>query len=171
MAKIVKVSMKQWNTHMQQLGSRFMPAAQRGIVSGAARCIPFLQKRTMMAPPASDRGTKGAVDTGLYKAGWRTAPVANGAKVFNVRPQSGVIDYGRRPAPVGRDGIRNLEAWVRRKLKLTGGEARTAAWAIAKTLAKRPLKARKVLSGGEKEMVKIVEGEIERELDVELGRR
>ena len=73
-----------------------------------------------------------------------------------------------RPAPVSSEGRRNLAAWARRKLKLSGAEADAAAWAISQTLKKRPLRARRVMSGAEKKMVALVEEEIGHELDVEL---
>ena len=170
MAKVIKMNMHQWSDHLRQLGSRFQPAMTRGMIAGAMRCIPILQTATMQAPPASPRGTSGAVDTGLYQAAWRSAPMPNGAKVFNMRPYAGVIEGGRRPYPVGREGMRNLEAWVHRKLKISGKAARDAAWAIAKTLEKRPLEARRVMSGSEDKMIEAVEKEILHELDLELGK-
>jgi hypothetical protein len=167
---VVKMSFKQWADYMSDLGERFEPAVMRGVRAGALRCIPRLQQRTSHAPPASPGGTSGALDTGLYKAAWKTGSLPNGASVFNDRPYAGVIDYGRRPAPVSRGGVRNLEAWAKRKLKLGQAQARAAAWAIAKKLEKRPLLARKVLSGDLDGLVKLVEEEILHELDVELGR-
>lgn len=152
------------------LGTRFRPAMLRGMSAGAQRCIPVLQTATMHAPAASPRGTPGAVDTGLYKAAWRSAPMPNGAKVFNMRPYSGVIESGRRASAVGKEGIRNLEGWVRRNLKVSGKDARDAAWAIAKTLEKRPLEARRVVADSEKKMIEVVEKEILHELDLELTR-
>lgn len=170
MAEIIRMDPQQWSRYMGELAQRFQPAMQRGIVAGAQKCIPILQAATRNAPPASDNGTRGAFDTGIYLSAWRATPISNGAMVFNSRPQAGVIDYGRRPSPVGRDGIRNLTAWAHRKLQLSDAEARSAAWAIAKTLEKRPLKARKVMTGSEAKMIEAVESEITHELDVELNR-
>lgn len=168
--KVVKVNMNQWAKHLEELGERFMPAMQRGAMAGAARCIPILHTATINARPASPRGGVGAFDTGLYKAAWRSGPVTNGARVFNTRPYSPVIEGGRRASPMGREGIRNLQAWAKRKLKLSDKEARDAAWAIAKTQEKRPLEARRVMNDVERKMIKTVEAEITHELDVELGR-
>lgn len=168
---IIKMDMNQWTRYIGKLEHEFVPAVVRGMQSGAQRLIPELHKRTRAAPPASPRGTVGAFDTGAYLAGWRTVPLLNGAKVFNVRPYSPVIERGRRPSPVGRDGIRNLEAWVHRKLKLSGNETRSAAFAIAQTLKQRRLKPRKVLTGDEEALIKIVEAEVMHELDLVLGQR
>jgi hypothetical protein len=135
------------------------------------RCIGIMQRRTDFAPPASDHGTVGAVDTGIYKASWQSAAIPNGASVFNSRGYSAVIDYGRRAAAVGKEGIKNLEGWAKRKLGLSGDAAKSAAYAIAKTLQKRPLRAREVMSGGVDEMTKAVHDDIQHEMDVELTRK
>ncbi len=163
-----KITTKQFAKYMGQLGAQWRPALIRGTVAGAARTIPWLMQRTMMAPPASPRGMPGALNTGLYKAAWRSAPLPNGARVFNTQPYSSIIEYGRRPAHVGRAGIRNLEGWARRKLQLSAEEAKSAAWAIAKTLAKRKLEAREVLTGDEKGLIELVEKEILHELEIEV---
>jgi len=178
MARVVKMDMNQWYQHMKQLGSRFMPAAERGVFSGAMRCIPHLQKRTTLARAASPRGGSGAVDTGLYKAGWRASPIPRGARLFNLRPYSGAIEYGRRPAPVSREGVQKLRVWAKRNLNLNDKQAERAAYAIARSMTPRSkggggrsLRARKVLTGDEKGLIKIVEEEILRELDMELSRK
>jgi len=161
--------MHQWSRHMQQLGRRFMPAAERGAVSGALRCIPHLQKRTALSR---------AVDTGLYKAAWKSSPIPGGARVFNSRPYSGIVEYGRRPAPVNRQGIRQLHTWAKRNLNLTDREAKRAAFAIARSMTPtamggkgRKLRGRRVLTGDEMRLIAIVEEEILRELDRELARK
>jgi hypothetical protein len=161
----------EWAVYMKRLGSRFFPAAVRGVQSGALRCIGIMQHRTDFAPPASDHGTVGAVDTGLYRAAWQSTALVNGASVFNSRPYSAVIDYGRRAAVVGKAGIVNLERWAHNKLKLSGDAAKSAAWAIAKTLEKRPLRAREVMSGGVDEMTTVVQKDLQFELDRELTRK
>ena len=170
MAKIIKMDPKQFANYLGDLGTRFNPAMQRGLQAGAQRCIPILQTATRSAPPASPRGSTGAFDTGIYLASWRASPVPNGALVHNFQPYSPVIETGRRASPVGRSGIRNLEAWAKRKLQLNPAEARNAAWAIAKTLEKRPLWARKVMDSSEPKMIDAVMDEITHELDLELGR-
>lgn len=162
----------EWVAYMKRLGSQFFPAAIRGVQSGAMRCIGIMQRRTDFAPPASDHGTVGAVNIGLYKAAWKTAALSNGAQVFNAQPYSPVIEGGRRSeAAVGKKGIENLEIWAHSKLKLSGDAAKAAAWAIAKTIEKRGLRARKVMSDGVDEMTKAVHAEMQHEMDVELTRR
>lgn len=168
---VLNMGVAEWGRYMQRLGPRFMPAVLRGVRSGAQRCVGIMQTRTDLAIPASDHGTAGAVDTGLYKAAWQSAPLSNGAQVFNSRPYSAVIDFGRRAAVVGRAGITNLEQWAKRKLHLSGNEATSAAFAIAKTLEKRPLRAREVMTGGLDDMTKAVMSDVRVEVDRELWRK
>ena len=170
MPKVIKMSMKQWTKYIEDLGERFVPAMKRGMVSGAARCIPILHDATVRARPASPNGKEGAVDTGIYKAAWRSSSTSTGSKVFNTSAPSPIVEGGRRASAVGRDGIRNLEGWAKRKLRLNAKEAKDAAWAIAKTLKDRPLRKREVMGGSEDKMIKAVEAEITHELDVELRR-
>jgi len=167
----IDMSASEWVGYVKKLGERLYPAAVRGVRAGALRCIPIMQTRTDFAPPASDHGSVGAFDTGLYKAAWQSSSLANGASVFNSRPYAAVIDYGRRAAAVSRAGIQNLEQWVHRKLNLSGDAAKAAAFAIAKTLEKRPLRAREVMSGGTDEMTDAVQAEVRVELDRELTRK
>jgi hypothetical protein len=167
----VKLTMKQWGQYMQQLGPRFKATTRAGMVAGANRCIPTLQQATVDAPPASDNGTRGAFDTGIYRAAWRATVLPNGARVYNSRPQAPVIEGGRRASPVSASGIKNLEGWAHRKLKLPANEARSAAFAIAKTLQKRPLYPRKVMGGVVPKMTKIVTDEVTKRLKAELARK
>lgn len=168
--RVVKMSLKQWEGWLGDLGTRFQPAMKRGLVAGAARCVPILQRSTRNAPPASPKGKVGAFNTGALHAGWASSPLANGSKVFNRLPYSPVVEGGRRPSYVGRRGRESIEAWARRKLKLSAEEAKEASWAIAKTLKERPLKPRRVMGSVEKEMIRAVEQEITHELDKELRR-
>ena len=54
--------------------------------------------------------------------------------------------------------------------RLFHGTARRTIVTIAKTLEKRPLRARKVMGNAEAKMIDLVEKEIEHELDRELRR-
>ena len=163
----------EWAAYMLRLGRNYMPAALRGVRSGAMRCVGIVQRRTDFAPPASgyDGRAIGAVDTGAYKAAWQTTPLPNGAQLHNSRPYAAVIEHGRRPAPVGKAGIQNLEQWAHRKLKLSGDAATSAAYAIAKTLHERPLRERSVMTGGLDAMETAARDEVQRELEKELTRK
>jgi len=151
--------------YMERLGAGFYPAAIRGIRSGAMRAIPVLQRRTQDAPPASANGSVGAFNTGMYKASWRTSNIDNGVSVSNIQPYAAVIEGGRRPSPVSREGIKNLQVWAQRKLGLSAEEAKSAAFAIAKTLQKKPLRARNVMGGGVEEISDLIFEEIDHEIE------
>lgn len=168
--RVIKTDIDDWAGWLKRLGTRLEPALIRGIMAGGQRCLPLLQDSTRMAPPASTRGRTGAIDTGLYLAAWATSPIEKGVRVFNSRPYSGVIESGRRPSAVSREGIRNIKGWAKRKLQLSDAEAESAAWAIASTLREKQLVPRKVMTSIEENMIEAVEAELLHELDVELAR-
>jgi hypothetical protein len=73
------------------------------------------------------------VDQGLYKAGFRAAPVPNGAVLVNDAAHAQVIEIGRRPRRPGPP-IGPIREWVRRKLGLTGAELERRAFAIRRAI-------------------------------------
>jgi hypothetical protein len=95
------------------------------------------------------------VDRGAYRAGWRVRKTPNGCVVENVAPHAAFIEFGVRAGQVkiGRAMIESLAAWVRRKgiggktvtggsgkvrhVRATESEARSIAWAIAKSMQKK----------------------------------
>jgi len=159
----------QWAAYMNRLGQSFMPAMLRGLQVGVQhRCRDHMIYRTSMAPPASDRGSPGAVNYGTYKAAWKSILTATGAILLNDMAYSGVIEFGRRASPVSRAGRVSLARWAQRKLGLSPEEAVAASYALAQSLAKRPLRGRRVMTDGLDEMTKMVVDEITHELDVEL---
>ncbi len=50
------------------------------------------------------------------------------------------VEYGRKPGKMPPPGI--LEAWAYKKFRLSHNEARSAAWALARSIAKKGTKAR-----------------------------
>lgn len=162
----VKLNIKQWPIYMAALGPRMKVAIQRGVVSGANRCIPILQQRADNAVPASSNGSSGAFNTGNYRRRFRVRELAIGASVYNDAPYAGVIDDGRRTGKF--PNLRAIEQWARRKLKLSAKKAREAAYPIARAIAKRGLKPRKVISGANGLMKRAVLAEVSRELDGEM---
>lgn len=165
----VKITPRQFSFWLAGLAEgKLQQAVKRGLVSGALRCVTVMQRRTEEAPPASPGGSVGAFDTGMYKAAWKSSETADGSRVFNSRPYAGVIEGGRRPSPVSREGQKQLAGWVRRKMGLSESEAKGVAYVIARKMKERPLQARNVLSGGVEEMTKVVMAEVDRELDKAL---
>lgn len=163
-----KIDIKDWPAHVAKLGDRARAALQRGIVSGAQRCIPIMQRRTESAAPASEHGQTGAFNTGNYRRHWKVRQVTRGVAVFNDAGYAGVIDGGRRPGTMPNLGA--IEAWARRRLGLSEKESKRAAYPIARAIKRRGLRPRKVLSGATQELADIIQREIRRELDAELAK-
>ena len=170
MAVIVNITLEQFAKYTDDLAKNFMPTALRGIRAGALRAIPIVVRRTKQAPPASPHGTTGAFNTGLMAAGWRVENLPNGARLYNIRPYSGVVEAGRRAGKgIDKEGMRNLKMWTQRKLGLSGAEAESAAFAIMRTMKKRPLWARNIVKDGLEEISIAMLDEIEHELMRALG--
>ena len=168
--KGVRISPRQFSKWLGDMADgRIKNAAKRGLVSGAQRCIPILQQRAEDAPPASPHGGKGAFNTGAYKASFKSASTANGARVWNTQPYAAVIDDGRRASPVSAEGRKQLAKWAMRKLGVSASEAKGVAFLVARKLAKTPLAARKVVSGSVDILAKIVLEEVEHEIDKVLN--
>lgn len=61
----------------------------------------------------------GLVDRGLYKHGFATQVMPNGADLYNDNPVAGVIELGRRPNRPGPP-FAPIREWVARKLAANG---------------------------------------------------
>lgn len=151
----VRVAIKDWPRLIARIGDRARQAVRQGVVDGAWRCVPLLQQRTEQAPPASAHGAPGAFNTGEYRAHWSVRPIQDGAAVFNDRGYAPVIDGGRR-AGAPMPPKRAIEQWAMRRLGLSGAEARQAAYPIARAIARRGLRPRRVLSGALQQMQQLV---------------
>lgn len=169
-------TLPQWATWTRLLADRYMPAAIRGTMSGALRCLPALQSATRSAEPATLGSPRGAVDKGHYLSAWRAVPLQNGSRVYNALAYSAVIEGGRRPAFVNRAGIKNLTGWVQRRMKVRKSQASAVAWAIATKMAPRPfgggvrLRPRRVMGSTVPLMIRFVQEEVNIELNKELTR-
>lgn len=176
MSVTVRMSMRQWLANMQALGAtRFKQALERGALSAAMRSIPEMQSRALKANPASPRGSEGAFDTGRYNAAWRAGPLPGiGARLYNLQPYSAVVEHGRRVGKrVGRAGLRNLELWAQRKLGVSQQDAKSAAFAIARSITKRGLQGRKIMTGEGvlEKLQQFLTEEVNREIAREVARK
>lgn len=64
-------------------------------------------------------------------------------RTFSTLPQAIVMEEGRRAgAPISRSGMAALALWVRRKLGLSGREARSATYAIAWKIKRRGIEGK-----------------------------
>jgi hypothetical protein len=127
------------------------------------RAVTIVQANVLKAPPASAHGAVGAFNTGDYRRRWQYQLSSTGGRIFNNHPAAGVIEHGRRsgrksPPP------REIELWARRRLGLSAEEAARAAWPIARAIAKRGLRARKVLGMSSAAITRVVMEEIRNEV-------
>lgn len=166
-----RVTVPEWQKWVRGYGARVLEAGQRGMISGGLRCVAMLQKATAEAMPANPEGLGdgGAVNTGAFRRGWRMQAYRLKMFVFNTENYAEIIEDGRRPGgkPPPR---RYIEQWARRRLGLDWDEARAAAWPIAKAIAQRGLRGRKIMAKLVPAMKRAVEEEVEREVKKEIAR-
>lgn len=153
---------------------RNLPAKQKravmtGALRGAVRAVSTLQKAASAAPPASDKGSYGAVNTGHYKRSWRAERTPSGARVYNLAGYAGVIELGRR---AGRKlpPLEQVARWAQRKMGLSEKDARAAAFPIARAIAKRGLRGRKVMASSISNITKGFLEEVRKELAREMAK-
>ena len=142
-----------------RLGGRMDSAVRRGLVVASMRVLPVADRATKRAEPASEHGSVGAVNYGIYRRAWQTEVTPGRLAVYNRTAYAGVIEYGRRAGTrmPPRDAIAR---WAQRKLGLAESDARTAAFVMARAIARRGLRARRVLGGAVQEMGDIVREEL-----------
>jgi len=167
----VTLSLKDLGTSYKVIGTGMVNAAKRGALRGALRAVSTLVIATGQASPANpgNKGQGGAVNTGHYKRSWKAERMSDGARVHNTAPYASVIESGRR-AGSAFPPIKLIERWAQRRLGLSPKEAKAAAFPIARAIAKRGLKGRKVM---EKALPKIEQDflvEVEAELALELAK-
>jgi len=153
---VVTLTLPQWSSWLAQLGKKLKPAALRGMHRGALESIAILQRRT------SDVG---AVNTGQLKRSWKSQMFADGVAIYNVAPYSGVVEYGRRvgaqqpPSDV-------IAKWAQRKLGVSAKEAKGLGFVIARSIKKRGIKGRPILTGS----LPKIEDAVFRGIQEEVGR-
>ncbi len=99
-----------------------------------------------------DKTNPPPVDTGKYRKKWFVAKTKMGVKFLNLTPYSQVIELGRRVG-AAMPPVDKIQAWALRKgIVPTRGSknakkaARDVAWMIAKSIQKKGIKAKHVLS-------------------------
>jgi hypothetical protein len=183
----LQFSAREWAQWVSTLGPKLNEAMQHGLLDGAQRCVPVMHRSTDQAPPASARGGVGARNQGDYRRAWQAAPHPEGAVLFNPSPYAGVIEFGRR---IGKfPPLDAIARWAQRKLRvarvisrgkrkgtattraMTEKEARSAAFPIARAIARRGLRARFVMTSRLDEMASLVYDSITHAIDVVLERK
>jgi hypothetical protein len=157
----IRMTMKELVRYQLRLARDFKPAAERGVLSGALRCIPILTRST---------DEMKAFNTGDYRRAWDAERIDNGARVFNKKSYAGVIELGRRKGK-RQPPSKVIEHWAQRKLGLSETEARSAAFAIAQSIGKKGIKGKHVMGRVRDEMSREVLAEVRRELNLALRGR
>jgi hypothetical protein len=171
---IIKTDIKGFTDYVDKLKDRFMPAINDGVYAGATRCLPLMLQRTEKTSPASNpNGSTRAVGANnLYFQSWHVERKSFGARLFNSAPYAPIIEYGRRPnKPVSIQGRKDIGKWAKKVLHLSDSEAEAASWAIAKSIQKKGLLPRNVMTGADQEMSKFVEEAVLEKLDAELNKK
>lgn len=165
----VHVNLKQFAAYTKQYAKEAPIAIVRGMTSGMMLGLVTVQRSVREARPASANGQAGAINTGAYLQRWKAWLNLPSRVVFhNDAEYSGVIEEGRRKGST-RPPIQAIEIWARRRLGLSEKEAKPAAFAIANAIAKRGLRARRVMKSVEGEIRKGIVSEIQHELEDMFG--
>lgn len=152
---MTKIKIAGLAAEIRRIGLGGKAAAQRGILSGALRCVPEMQRRSKAA---------GAFNIGTYVRSWRAIPTPNGAKIWNVSGvEAAVIEDGRRagarmPPPAA------IQRWAQRKLGLSAKQAKGAAFVLARAIAVKGIKGKHILRDAVPALIKIVTAEAFREM-------
>lgn len=135
------IDLKLSGKEIERLGPKLRATVGRALFSAAIRGVQVIQ--TQIIP----RRVPQPVDRGMYRAGWRSAPIADGESViggelWNGEPHAAFVEAGVRAQNVkpGHAMITALAEWARRK-GLDGTDtpegARQVAWAIARAMMRR----------------------------------
>lgn len=155
MALTIRTTLSEIGQLIEKLGDRAPVAIQKAATSLSMRALTIVQDAVRTAPPAnpSKKGAGGAVNTGRFLAAWEAAPAQQGTafgvliQVPNSKaPYAAVIEYGRRPGsrPPPSEPIAR---WAQRKLRLPYEQAKGVAFAIARSIGRRGLVGRRILTG------------------------
>ncbi len=119
------------------------------------RALAIVQDAVRIAPPAnpSGKGSGGAVNTGHFLSSWEANPTQQGGsfgvliQVPNSKaPYAAVIEYGRRPGS-RPPPVEPIARWAQRRLRLPYEQAKGIAFGIARSIGRRGLKGRRILTG------------------------
>lgn len=141
----------------RKLGNRTRSALMLGARSAALQMVPIMVRQTDKAPPASQRGSRGAVNTGEYRRRWKATALTGasgnvGVLVGNSAPYAGIIEYGRRKG-AKRPPTEPIARWAQRKFGIPYQAAKGIAFVIARRISQRGLLARHVLTGRQTEQL------------------
>ena len=138
--------------------ARFIVERRKKRMALAVRAVQetVLTRGPQLIQQEIDATTPLPVDRGTYRRGWKFVRVKEGAEVYATTPYAAIVEDGRRPGKM--PPIEPLVGWVKRKGLVTGrgkkaqADARGAAFAIARAIAKRGIRGRKVFARASKKL-------------------
>lgn len=149
------ISLSDYVGALRRIAADVPRVIQTGLTEAGHRCVAYLQERSGEA----------AFDTGGYKRSWKFAVmhISGGCKLTltNTHPASDVIERGRRPGS-RMPPPKALEAWVRRKLKVSKAAAPQVAWAVAASIGRKGIQGKHVLEKAGDEIEKLTREEVAR---------
>lgn len=126
MAELPNRLLRHWKTVMQ-----------RNLIRAGHDATDILKRRTREV---------GAIDMGTLATGWRSEVKSyEEARVYNVAPHQVFVERGRR-AGATPPPARALVPWVERHFGVTGKSAYSAAIGLAKSIGKKGIKARPIIT-------------------------
>lgn len=153
--RVIKINIDELWRRQIELADGFAAAARRGLMSGAKRALPMLQKKTAEV---------GAFNTGMAQKGWIAEErPPDAVAITNRQTYAGVIEFGRRPGS-RVPPIKAIAKWAQRKLGLTEEEAKQAAYPIAKSIARKGIEGRPIVGPLVPAIAKMIAEEINFEI-------
>ena len=147
---VIEVDLSAAGNLMRALGQKAKKAVGDGMLSFALRARTMAYDSSINAVKASPNGTTGAFNTGFYVRSWKARREAYSGgwqvHIFNTAPYAGVIEYGRR-AGARMPPRSAIAAWVTRKLRIPFPQADSVAFLIARSIKRRGLEPRRVITG------------------------
>lgn len=142
-------------------------AIHKANLKAAKKSLPLIRKATILAPPASDNGRVGAVDTRRLLRAWNVLVEGGVVRIVNPTKYAVYVENGRqansRPPPSSA-----LVGWVGRKLGIYGKKAQGVAFVIARAIGARGLRPRNIVKGSLAEIREIHARETEIAVDAML---
>ena len=162
---VLKFNAREFARYHEQLGKRLKPAIMRGVYAGAQRAVSYIVDQTRIAKPASEHGSVGAVNTGALLRGWKARKLPNGAAIVQRKPYGSVVEYGRRKRS-RFPPLQQIQRWIQRRLGKSAKEAKAMTFVVARAIARRGLRARKILTSrkSKKRTLELVRAEVKHEI-------
>ena len=121
----------------------------RGINRAMHKAVTVVQGRVVVHTPVFLGNLRGSIFTQV-----KGTPINVIGTVATNLVYGAPVEFGRRPGRM--PPVDALEMWVRRQLGVSGDEARSVAFVVARAIGRRGTKARKMFDKGSRESVQPV---------------